>query len=222
MIEYFGTQYVPVEPDFFAPLSFEVAPRLIGCVLSMDYRGGDVAIGLSDLEAYDEIEGAFHDAPSQRLAHGHAYVHPYRRSKMWAIDLVCGPKGHGSSVLIRAGIPLVGLEIMAARRSRDPAADRIVRSRAKGYEKRISHGPCAVGEALDVQPALDGAWLFEKPFRIYRPVKAIADIDIGKRLNITKDAQLPWRWKWRNPPLQLTRPAGGCLHSLPGLAGSDV
>ncbi|CUT09703.1 DNA3methyladenine glycosylase II EC 32221 [Bradyrhizobium sp.] len=203
MIEYFGKQYVPIQPDFFAPPSFEVAPRLVGCVLRMDYRGGDVAIGLSDLEAYDEIEGAFHGAPSQRLADGHAYVHPYRRSKMWAIDLVCGPKGRGSSVLIRAGIPLLGLEIMAARRSRDPAADRIVQARAKGYEKRIAHGPCAVGETLDIQPALDGAWLFEKPFRIYRPVEPITDIDIGRRLNITRDAELPWRSKWRNPPLPL-------------------
>lgn len=200
MTEFFGKQYVPMEPHFLAPPSFEVAPRLIGCVLRMDYRGGDVAIALADLEAYDETERAFHAEPSQYLSYGHAYVHLYRRSKMWAMDLVCGPASCGSSVLIRAGIPLVGLDVMAARRSRDPAADRIVRTRAKGYEKRISHGPCAVGEALDIQPALDGAWLFDKPFSLYRPVQPITAIDIRTRVNITRDAHLPWRWRWRNAP----------------------
>lgn len=200
MIRFLDRDYVPIEPDFLAPPSWMVAPRLIGCVLCMDYRGAEIAIALSDLEAYDQSEGACHCADTQRLEYGHAYVHEYTRSGMLALDLVCAPKGHASSVLVRAGIPLIGIEAMAVRRSVHPAADRRVRNRTKGYEKWLAYSPCTVGEALDVTPALNGAWLFEKPFRIYRPVDPVVDIVPDARVNVGKDADLPWRWTWRNPP----------------------
>lgn len=207
MVEYLGKEYVAVEPDFLASPSFEVAPRLIGCVLHHDNRGEDVAIALSEVEAYDESDRASHDAPSQLLPHGHVYIHPYARSGMWAMDLVCGAEGQGSSVLIRAAIPVLGIDIMAARRSADPTADRDIRTRAMGFEKKICNGPCSVGEALGIYPLLDGASLFRPPFRIYRPVDPIDDLINGVRINITKDADRPWRWKWRNPPVPSTTQA---------------
>ncbi|KRR25280.1 hypothetical protein CQ14_09735 [Bradyrhizobium lablabi] len=200
MIEFFGKLYVPLEPDFLAAPSCEVGPRLIGSVIAMDYRGGEAAIALADLEAYDQVEGACHNHPTQRLSHGHAYVHPYHRSGMLALDLVCGPRGRASSVLIRAGIPVFGLDVMAVRRSAHPESDKIVQNRARGYERRIASGPGNVGEAFDVTMALDGAWLFDRPFRIYRPVAPITDIEPRTRVNITRDAHPLWRWKWRNPP----------------------
>jgi DNA-3-methyladenine glycosylase len=200
MIRFFDREYVLMEPDFLAEPSWLVGPRMIGTVLAMDYRDADAALALSVLEAYDEVEGAVHGADSQRLGHGHVYVHPYERSGMWAMDIVCGPKDRASSLLIREGIPVFGLEAMARRRGADPAADRRIRTRAKGYEKILAKGPCAVGEALDIRPALDGAWLFDKPFRLYRPVEPIAEIEIATRINVGSDAHLPWRWSWRNPP----------------------
>ncbi|MCC8950414.1 DNA-3-methyladenine glycosylase [Bradyrhizobium sp. Arg62] len=93
MTEFLGKEYVPVEPDFFAPPSWMVAPRLIGCVLCMDYRGASIAMALSATEAYDQCEGAFHGTDTQFLSHGHAYVHLYARCKMWAMDFVCAPRG---------------------------------------------------------------------------------------------------------------------------------
>nr|WP_233286185.1 DNA-3-methyladenine glycosylase [Bradyrhizobium brasilense] len=102
--------------------------------------------------------------------------------------------------MIAGGIPLVGIEAMATRRSADPDANRLVRDRAKGHEKYLAYSPCTVGESCDIQPALDGAWLFDSPFRIFRPVEPITDIEIRPRVNVTKDAHLPWRWTWRNPP----------------------
>ena len=200
MIQFLDREYVLMEPDVLAEPSWQVGPRMIGTLLAMDYRGASAALALSVLEAYDETEGAVHGAETQRLGHGHVYVHPYDRSGMLAIDIVCGPKGRASSLLIREGIPVFGLEAMARRRSTDPAADRRIRARAKGYEKILAKGPCNVGEAFDIQPALDGAWLFDKPFRLYRPVEPIVDIEVGTRINVGTDAHLPWRWKWRNPP----------------------
>lgn len=197
MIRFFDREYVLMEPDFLAEPSWLVGPRIIGTVLAMDYRGASAALALSVLEAYDETEGAVHGADTQRLGHGHVYVHPYARSGMWAMDIVCGPKGRASSLLIREGIPVFGLEVMRERRMHHCVA---IRDRAAGYERKIAQGPCNVGEALDIQPALDGAWLFDKPFRLYRPAEPIVDIEVGTRINVGTDAHLLWRWKWRNPP----------------------
>src|SRR4051794_17177554 len=165
MTEYFGKEYIPVEWDFFSGPSFEVAPRLIGCVIHHDNRGKDTAIMIVEVEAYDKKDNdkAIHGSAAQMLPHGHAYVHHYRRSKMWALDLVCSAEGDASSVLIRAGVPVVGMDTMIERREK---AEQAIRNRTSGFEKRVCKGPCNVGEALAIYALLDGASLFKKPFRI--------------------------------------------------------
>ena len=196
MFEYLGTKYVAIEEDddFFAGSAVEVAPRLIGCVLHHDNRGKDTAILIAEDEAYDCDEGdeAAHRSNSQLLPHGHAYVHRYRN--MWCIDLVCGAEGQGSSVLIRAGVPAVGIDIMAERRSEAADAERAIRERTKGYEKKLCKGPCNVGEALGLYALLDGASLFKPPFRVLRPVSPPRLLLNGPRINVRRDTHRPWRW----------------------------
>jgi DNA-3-methyladenine glycosylase len=192
MTEYLGKKYVPVEQDFFAAPSFEVAPRLIGCVLHHENRGEHVAIMLVETEAYDKSEKAIHLGSAQLLPHGHVYVHRYRN--MWAIDLVCDLQEHGSSVLLRAAVPVLGEDIMIKRRSADANADGVIRERKPGFERRLCRGPCNLGGALGIYPALVGASLFKPPFRILRPVEPVRTLLNGPRANITKDAHLPWRW----------------------------
>jgi DNA-3-methyladenine glycosylase len=192
MTEYFGKKYVPIDEQeaFFLCPSFVVAPRLIGCVLHHD-NGKDTGIMIVEDEAYDKTEKAIHGNASQLLPGGHAYVHRYTRSKMWALDLVCGGEGDASSVLIRAGIPAVGEDIMIEHRS---GHDKTIRERARGFEKKLCRGPCNVAEALGIHPLLDRKSLFKAPFRIYRPVEPVTNLLNGPRANITKDVELPWRW----------------------------
>ena len=194
MFEYLGAQYVLLEEggDFFAGPAFEVAPRLIGCVLHHDDGGNDTGILIVEAEAYDEGDEAAHRSASQLLRHGHAYVHRYRN--MWCIDLVCGAEGQGSSVLIRAGVPVAGIDIMAGRRSKAPDADRTIRERTKGYEKKLCKGPCNVGEALGLYAQLDGVSLFKSPFRVLRPVSPPRLLLNGPRINVPRDAHRLWRW----------------------------
>lgn len=200
MCEYLrGAKYVPVEEDecFFACSAVQVAPRLIGCVLHHCNGSEDTAILIAETEAYHEGDGPTHHSDSQRLAGGHVYVHGGREKwdgryrHMWSIDLVCGEKDQASSVLIRAGVPVVGDDIMAERRKE---YRRAIRDRANGYQKMLCSGPCNVGEALGLHPLLDGASLFKHPFRVLRPVSPPPRLLNGTRINVSKDIHRLWRW----------------------------
>jgi DNA-3-methyladenine glycosylase len=70
----------------------------------------------------------------------------------------------------------------------------MIRARAPGYERRLCDGPCKVGEALGLYPQLDGASLFEPPFRILRPINPVTSLLNGPRINVSKDADRAWRW----------------------------
>jgi DNA-3-methyladenine glycosylase len=207
MTEYFGRQYVDVDADFFAPPAAEVAPRLIGCVLHHDNRGIETAIMLIDVEAYGGgNDRASHLHPENRsrrnkgaknlTPHGTARIHGSR--DMWGLDIVCGEEGQGSTVLVRAGLPGLGEEIMAERRSKADAADRVVKDRARGYEKRLCNAPFNLGEAMGLCPVLDGASLFGHPLRLLRPADRVAGLLNGPRVRVTQDVDLLWRWGHRD------------------------
>lgn len=196
-------QYVEVETDFFAPPAALVAPRLIGCVLHHFDRGNETAIMLIDVEAYGGgNDRASHLHPENRsrrnkgvkslTPHGTARIHGSR--DMWAMDIVCGAEDPGSTVLVRAGLPIVGIEIMAERRSRADAADRVVKTRGSGYQRKLCNGPFNLGEAMGLDPVLDGASLLKHPFRLLRPVDSVAGLLNGERVGVTQDAELQWRW----------------------------
>lgn len=89
---------------------------------------------------------------------------------------------------------MIGIDVMAERRSAHPSADRTIRNRASGFERKLCNGPAKLGEALGLYPLLDGASLFKPPFRILRPIEPVAALLNGPRINISKDADRPWRW----------------------------
>lgn len=197
--------YVEVEPDFFAGSAAEVAPKAIGCVVIFtDLRAStDSGIIIVETEAYDETDMASHCHPgaatqrrnrsaSMLLPHGHVYIHEDRG--MPCLNLVCGAQEFGSAILIRGGVPVIGIETMADRRSAHPPADRTIRTRMPGFERRLCNGPARLGEALGIYPLLDGASLFKPPFRVLRPVTPVTSLLNGPRINISKDIDRPWRW----------------------------
>ncbi|WP_284421098.1 MULTISPECIES: DNA-3-methyladenine glycosylase [unclassified Bradyrhizobium] len=203
MSEFFGRMYVEVDEAFFAPPADEVAPRLIGCVLHFCHRDLETAVMLIDVEAYgggnDRASHLHPDNQSRRnrgakvlTPHGTARIHGSR--DMWAMDIVCGEAVPGSTVLLRAGLPLIGINVMAERRSRAPDADRGVKARAQGYEKKLCDGPFKLGEAMGFDRVLDGASLLKRPFRLLRPLEPFVDLLNGPRVRVTQDEQLLWRW----------------------------
>jgi len=110
---------------FFARPVLEVAPELLGCTVS--HAG--VTVRLTEVEAYDGSNDPGSHAfrgrtPRTRVMFGEPgglYVY-FTYGMHWCANLVCGPTGAASAVLLRAGEVVAGLEV--ARRRRAGVIDR--------------------------------------------------------------------------------------------------
>ena len=111
---------------------------------------------------------------------GHAYV--YRSYGMhWCLNLVCGPEGSASAVLVRALEPTRGLEAMrAASRARRRAAALLGPRPALSGTRR--HAASYDGLALD-----------RPPFELHAAQRTCRVVT-GPRIGISKAVELPWRY----------------------------
>jgi DNA-3-methyladenine glycosylase len=104
---------------FFARPVLEVAPDLLGCKVA--HAG--VTIRLTEVEAYDGANDpgshAFRgQTPRTRVMFGEPgglYVY-FTYGMHWCANLVCGPPGAASAVLLRAGEVVGGLDLARSRR----------------------------------------------------------------------------------------------------------
>jgi hypothetical protein len=122
--------------------------------------------------------------------HGTARIHGYR--DMWAMDIACGEEGARSTVLVRAGLPVAGIDIMAERRSLPDEADRSIKQRKQSYEKKLCNAPCKLAEGLGIYPELAGASLLKRPFRLLRPAEPVIGVRFiaAKGMNALADRLL--------------------------------
>jgi len=106
--------------DFFDRDVLDVAPELLGVTLTH----GGVTLRLTEVEAYagsgvDPGSHAFRGrTPRVEVMFGppgHLYVY-FTYGMHWCANLVCGPQGQASAVLLRAGEVVDGREVAAARR----------------------------------------------------------------------------------------------------------
>jgi DNA-3-methyladenine glycosylase len=113
---------------------------------------------------------------------GHAYV--YRSYGIHALlNAVAEPAGTGAAALIRALEPLVGVERMRARRGLARVED-------------LCSGPGKLTRALGIGLELNGTSLIDGPIRIEPRATGweAPEIDIGRRIGITKAVDLDWRF----------------------------
>jgi DNA-3-methyladenine glycosylase len=104
---------------FFARPVLEVAPELLGCTVA--HAG--VSVRLTEVEAYDGANDPGSHAyrgqtPRTRVMFGEPgglYVY-FTYGMHWCANLVCGPAGAASAVLLRAGEVTGGLGLARARR----------------------------------------------------------------------------------------------------------
>ncbi len=191
-------QLVP-RPFYNRPV-LEVARDLLGAVLVC----GDVALRLTEVEAYaggrDPASHAFR-GPTPRNAvmfgpGGHAYVY-FTYGMHYCVNLVCGPDGQASAVLLRAGEIVAGLETARARR---PGV----------RDRDLARGPARLTVALAIGRDMNGADVTgaDSPLRVVRgePVHDEA-VRRGPRVGISTAAELPWRmWIDGEPTVSAYRP----------------
>jgi DNA-3-methyladenine glycosylase len=172
-----------VNRDFYARPVLEVAPDLLGCVVSHGTAAGVIV----ETEAYHFSEPAAHSfagltARTQVMFEsppGTAYV--YRSYGIHALlNAVCEP---GSAVLIRALEPLRGEGEMRGRRR-------------VGRFEDLCNGPGKLTQALGFDLEMHGTSLVDGPVRISGRPPAWEHVEwlVGPRIGISKAAELPWRF----------------------------
>jgi DNA-3-methyladenine glycosylase len=193
------------EEDLLGPVD-AVARALLGCWVVTDRPDGQVALRLTEVEAYsgqgEDPASHAHRGPTPRAEimfgpPGRLYVY-FSYGVHWCANVVVGPAGRGSAVLLRAGEVLVG-ESLA--RSRRPAARQA---------RDLARGPARLTQALAIGPDDRGAYLLDPSSSVRLHTGAPpAEVSTGPRVGISVATDLPWRfWETGAPSVSVFR-AGG-------------
>jgi len=188
--------------EFFARDTVEVARDLVGTWLLRATPDGLTGGPIVETEAYrgpSDLASHARAGRTRRTAPmfgpvGHAYVYlVYGMHNCLNVVAYSAPEAEAGAVLIRALEPLVGRDVMRARRGS-----------AAGRDAQLASGPARLCQALEVTRALDGhdlvtgegLWLA----RSEAPVGAICS---GRRVGVAyagEWAERPWRfWLAGNP-----------------------
>ncbi|MDO4901137.1 DNA-3-methyladenine glycosylase [Actinomyces sp.] len=132
----------------------EVAPRLLGAVLTVSSPQGAVSVRLTEVEAYrGETDPGSHAHRGRTArnasmfeAAGVVYVY-FTYGMHYCVNLVCGPAGLPRAVLLRGGEVTDGLELARRRRQ------------AAHVDRDLARGPARLCQALGLTRDDDGARL---------------------------------------------------------------
>lgn len=181
-------------PTFLESSADEVASRLLGCELVRHFEGGQTArVCIVETESYDQFDPASHSykgkTPRTDVMFGPSgYLYVYFTYGMhYCCNIVTGPDGVGSAVLIRAVEPLRGLELMVNNRH------------VAGVN--VSNGPAKLCQALQIDTRYNGHDLKKSPLRlIEKPPIDPARIVQTTRIGISQASNERKRWYIRDNP----------------------
>jgi DNA-3-methyladenine glycosylase len=206
---------VTVDRARLAGPALTLAPRLVGAVLVSDVGGHEVAVRLTEVEAYEGVTDPASHAfrgPTPRTAvmfgpAGHLYCY-FTYGMHWCANVVCGPDGTASAVLLRAGAIIRGAEHAFARR---PAARRA---------PDLAKGPARLATCLGLDRATDGVDLCAatSPVRLESmPARRRPGVASGPRVGISAAAERPWRfWLDGDPTVSMYKAGGRTRSAAPG------
>jgi DNA-3-methyladenine glycosylase len=175
----------------------DVAPLLLNAVL----RHGDVAVRLTEVEAYagpDDPGSHAYRGPTPRTTvmfgpPGHLYCY-FTYGMHVCCNVVCGPEGTASAVLVRAGEVVDGLELARERRPRSSDRD-------------LARGPARLCRALGIDLSHDGTDLVAGAVTLTLAERPI-NVSAGPRVGLRQAADRPWRyWSTGDPTVSTYRPA---------------
>ena len=168
--------------------SVEVAPRLLGSLLVRRIDGRDIIGRIVETEAYDQADAASHSykgrTPRTDVMFGPAglaYVY-FTYGMHYCFNVVTGPAGHGSAVLIRALEPLQGADLM-------------LRFRTVHDQLQLTNGPAKLCQALRIDMILNGHDL-SKPPLLLKAERSLPESEVVRttRIGISREQDKPWRF----------------------------
>ncbi len=160
-----------------------IAPQLLGMVITTRQNGIETSVRIDEVEAYRSSDPASHtfrgrterNQPMFESA-GHVYV--YRSYGIhWCMNIVSGAEGDGQAVLLRGGVPLMGVDTMQARRGRD---------------RDVANGPGKLCQALGIDGSFSGTRLGDRLWLSGSP--GTATWSAGPRIGIAVARDVPWRF----------------------------
>ncbi|MFJ5697608.1 DNA-3-methyladenine glycosylase [Arthrobacter sp. NPDC093139] len=175
----------------------EIAPLLLGAVLTYTSVQGAVAVRITELEAYMGPVDSLHPDPGSHTYRGptrrnapmfgpagHLYVY-FTYGMHHCANIVCGPAGHASAVLLRAGEIVEGRELALARRPTSKSA------------KDLASGPARLATALGLTTEDSGRDALSPPFGLALPPAPAAHVSTGPRVGVAGHGgthDYPWRF----------------------------
>ena len=172
--------------SWLAGAAHEVGPLLLGARLSAH----GVTVRLTEVEAYagvGEDPGSHaHRGRTPRTGvmfgrAGLAYLY-FTYGMHWCANVVTGPDGEASAVLLRAGEVVGGLEMARARR---PGSS----------DRDLCRGPARLAKALGLDAAVLGVDLLAptSPVRLL-PGAHDGEVRSGPRVGVAQGSTTPWRF----------------------------
>jgi len=183
--------------EFLSLDARQVAPLLLGAVLTHEGSGGPVSVRITEVEAYLGPHDSLHPDPGSHTFRGatarnapmfgpagHLYVY-FTYGMHHCANIVCGPDGVASAVLLRAGEVVAGQELALSRRptSKSP--------------KDLASGPARLATSLGITTADSGRDALQAPFRLELPDLHAADVSTGPRVGVSGAGgthDYPWRF----------------------------
>ncbi len=183
--------------EFLSGDARQLAPLLLGAVLTHQSRDGAVSVRLTEVEAYLGPEDSLHPDPGSHTYRGptprnapmfgpagHLYVY-FTYGMHHCTNIVCGPEGTASALLLRAGEIVDGVELAQLRRttSKSPAD--------------LARGPARLAKALGLTTADSGRDALAPPFGLVLPSLPAPSVSSGPRVGVSGAGgtdQYSWRF----------------------------
>jgi len=189
----------PLPRGFYARSVLAVARDLLGHLLVHDGPGGRTVGRIVEVEAYrgadDPASHAYRLTPRSRIMAGPpgvAYVY-FTYGNHHCVNVVTGPPGVASAVLLRAIEPVDGIGLMARRRG-------------TGDLRRLASGPGRLTQAMGISAGHNGWDLTRPPLFIADGRLRRRTIGRSPRIGIRRAADRPWRFFLRGSPYVSRQP----------------
>lgn len=177
--------------DTLAQPAAELAPSLLGWALAHTTDEGTVCVELTEVEAYmgadDPASHAFRGRTGRNAVMfgeaGHLYTY-LSYGMHWCSNVVTGPEGRASAVLLRAGRVVAGVDLARRRRGRGVP------------DVALARGPGCLGQALGLNRAHNGVDVLGDGSVRLRPGTPVPTerVEAGHRVGVRLAHDVPWRF----------------------------